>query len=198
MSGDLRSSVSRPAILPHQQTSLTEVVHRVFFRGNARSGSERKAIPTDETPLGGTARVSCSECRSENACPQLNGTDSEHGGDRSRAEANSRRAPKPNDRHVHLSVNALELNVERGARLSGNEDLRPRARRSTQPVRTRLNPRSTVGRSAPEVDLIRRAASQAGMRPMLVIPVDPARHVTLHGAPAGGNRNKADPFFHCP
>src|SRR5262245_23556282 len=74
---------------------------------------------------------------------------------------------------VHLSDYARDLNIELGTRSTRDEGSRRGAWRTTGPVRAWLDPGTTMSRVAPEVDLARRAAVQAGMRRMLVVPVDP-------------------------
>src|SRR6516165_4083192 len=93
-----------------------------------------------------------------------------------------RRAPQPNDRQVHLPVNSLDFNIESRAGSACDEHLRSGTRRTARPFRPGLDPRSAVGREAPEVKLVWRTAGQAGMRTMLVVPADPACDLVTHRA----------------
>jgi hypothetical protein len=96
---------------------------------------------------------------------------------------------------VHVAVYALYLNVELGAASASDEDLWFGTRRAARPVWAGLYSWTTVRGKAPEVHLVRRAAAQAGMRPVLVVPVDPPNDVAVHDRPSHRNCFESHGFF---
>jgi hypothetical protein len=117
---------------------------------------------------------------------------------RAAAVSQSRGAPQSDDRQVHVGVYARNLEIDAGAGPSRDEDARCGARGTTRPVRSGLDPWATVRWKAPEVHLVRRAAAQAGMRPMLVVPVNASNHVAVHDRPAHRNCFESHGFFQRP
>ena len=88
-------------------------------------------------------------------------------------------------------METLDLNVESSTGRSRNEYLGFGTGGGTRPVRPWLDSRSTMGREATEVDLIRRLAVERRVRTVLVGPIDERVHLPDHGfSPCGDN----DPF----
>src|SRR5262249_20593532 len=74
-----------------------------------------------------------------------------------------------------------DFDHESSARLAGDEGVRPGAGRTARPIGPRFDPRPTVRREPFEVDFVRRATVECGVRAVLVVPADDRSDGLGHG-----------------
>ena len=83
----------------------------------------------------------------------------------------SRGAFEPHDRQVLFAVMEADFQHDLCPRAAAPQRPGLRARRATRPVRSRFQPRFSIGREFASVDFVGRFPSEPGMRAEFVIPV---------------------------